>query len=148
MRYRFDAVWDAGEGVWRLDTDFQGFAATAPTLSGLMDAIGKLAPLNGPAAQPSGPAVVEAGFDVDEGWWRAAFGGPYRPLRYGKHSGSHPATVREVLERLRAGQPCPEAADVIAALAHRAAVARNVAEQALGREETDAPEGAGPDRRP
>lgn len=145
MPYRFDAAWDAAEGVWKLDTDFPGIAATAPTLAILLDAIAKLAPLNGDAP-PSRPAAPE--FCVDGDWWRAAFGGPYRPVKYGKHSGAHPATVREVLAKLGNGDPCPEAADVIAALAHRAAVAWNVAELAHGREARDAPEGAGPDRQP
>lgn len=58
-------------------------------------------------------------------YWRAAIGDSYRPVKWGVHQAAHPLSVKATLARLAAGEPCPEAADVIVALVHSQAVAWN-----------------------
>lgn len=61
-------------------------------------------------------------------YWQKAIGDVYKPVKYGKHEASHPKTVADVLAKLKVGELCPEAADVIVALIHEQSVAWNIAD--------------------
>jgi hypothetical protein len=66
-------------------------------------------------------------------YWRDAIGATYQPVKWVAQRAAHPASVRDVLARLKAGEACPEAADVIVALVHTQSAAWNTA-AALSRE--------------
>jgi hypothetical protein len=54
----------------------------------------------------------------EDGLWDAMFGGQYRTVRYRRLEAVSPEVVRAVMAKLASGEACPEAGDVIAAMAH------------------------------
>lgn len=64
--------------------------------------------------------------DMQE-FWREAIGDSYQPVKWGRYRASNAASVKDVLGRIKAGELCPEAADVIVALVHAQSVAWNIA---------------------
>lgn len=59
-------------------------------------------------------------------YWREAIGTTYRPVKWNPRWADHPLRVKEVIARLKAGEPCPEAADVIVGLVHSMCVSENL----------------------
>lgn len=54
----------------------------------------------------------------EDGLWEAMFGGQYHTVHYRRLEAGSPEVVRAVMAKLAAGEPCPEAADVIAVTVH------------------------------
>lgn len=59
-------------------------------------------------------------------YWRDAIGETYKPVKWNPRYADHPIRVKEIIAKLKEGQPCPEAADVIVGLVHSLCVSQNI----------------------
>src|ERR1700733_2063578 len=59
-------------------------------------------------------------------YWRETIGDTYKPVKWNPRWADHPVRVREVLAKLKAGDPCPEAADVICGLIHSMCMSKDL----------------------